>query len=126
MAQGKLSRIAGRSLKMFGLPICDPTNSFKLYRTERLQKLELESAGGFEINLEIVGKAFAQDGASLKFLLDGRTAPGANPSSSCGAGCRATFDGTATRSLVLQHRAARRVAGDPPERSMLRRRRRAG
>src|SRR5215471_4370742 len=30
--KGKLSRIAGRSLKMFGLPICDPTNSFKLYR----------------------------------------------------------------------------------------------
>ena len=55
--KGKLSRIAGQSLKMFGLPICDPTNSFKLYRTERLQKLELESAGGFEINLEIVGKA---------------------------------------------------------------------
>ena len=55
--KGKLSRIAGRSLKMFGLPICDPTNSFKLYRTERLRMLALESAGGFEINLEIVGKA---------------------------------------------------------------------
>jgi len=55
--KGKLSRIAGRSLKMFGLPICDPTNSFKLYRTERLHQLSLESADGFEINLEIVGKA---------------------------------------------------------------------
>ena len=55
--KGKLSRIAGRSLKMFGLPICDPTNSFKLYRTERLHELSLESTGGFEINLEIVGKA---------------------------------------------------------------------
>ncbi len=55
--KGKLSRVAGRSLKMFGLPICDPTNSFKLYRTERLRQLSLESAGGFEINLEIVGKA---------------------------------------------------------------------
>jgi glycosyltransferase involved in cell wall biosynthesis len=55
--KGKLSRIAGRSLKMLGLPICDPTNSFKLYRTERLRQLSLESAGGFEINLEIVGKA---------------------------------------------------------------------
>ncbi len=55
--KGKLSRIAGRSLKMFGLPICDPTNSFKLYRTERLRQLSLKSAGGFEINLEIVGKA---------------------------------------------------------------------
>jgi len=55
--KGKLSRTAGRSLKMFGLPICDPTNSFKLYRTERLRQLSLESAGGFEINLEIVGRA---------------------------------------------------------------------
>jgi dolichol-phosphate mannosyltransferase len=55
--KGKLSRIAGRSLKMFGLPICDPTNSFKLYRTERLRQLSLEGGGGFEINLEIVGKA---------------------------------------------------------------------
>jgi dolichol-phosphate mannosyltransferase len=55
--KGKLSRIAGRSLKISGLPICDPTNSFKLYRTERLRQLPLESAGGFEINLEIVGKA---------------------------------------------------------------------
>jgi glycosyltransferase involved in cell wall biosynthesis len=55
--KGKLSRIAGRSLKIFGLPICDPTNSFKLYRTERLHQLSLESAGGFEINLEIIGKA---------------------------------------------------------------------
>lgn len=55
--KGKFSRIAGRTLKMFGLPICDPTNSFKLYRTERLRQLSLESAGGFEINLEIVGKA---------------------------------------------------------------------
>jgi len=55
--KGKLSRIAGRSLKRFGLPTCDPTNSFKLYRTERLLQLLLESTAGFEINLEIVGKA---------------------------------------------------------------------
>lgn len=55
--KGKLSRIAGRSLKLFGLPTCDPTNSFKLYRTARLQQLSLESAGGFEINLEIIAKA---------------------------------------------------------------------
>jgi len=55
--KGKLSRIAGRSLKLFGLPTCDPTNSFKLYRTARLQQLVLESSGGFEINLEIVAKA---------------------------------------------------------------------
>ena len=55
--KGKLSRIAGRSLEIFGLPICDPTNSFKLYRTEQLRRLSLDSAGGFEINLEIIGKA---------------------------------------------------------------------
>ena len=56
--KGKLSRIAGRSLRLAGLPTCDPTNSFKLYRTERLRQLALESAGGFEINLEIVAKAW--------------------------------------------------------------------
>lgn len=58
--KGKLSRIAGRSLKLLGLPTCDPTNSFKLYRTERLRGLTLESAGGFEINLEIVAKGCRQ------------------------------------------------------------------
>ena len=47
--KGKLSRIAGRSLKLFGLPICDPTNSFKLYRTDRLNRLSLEGTGGCQI-----------------------------------------------------------------------------
>ena len=55
--KGKLSRLAGVSLNLAGLPTHDPTNSFKLYRTARLQNLFLESAGGFEINLEIVSKA---------------------------------------------------------------------
>lgn len=55
--KSKLSRLAGRSLKLLGLPTCDPTNSFKLYRTKRLQQLSLESTGGFEINLEIMAKA---------------------------------------------------------------------
>jgi dolichol-phosphate mannosyltransferase len=56
--KGKLSRTAGRSLGLLGLPTRDPTNSFKLYRTARLRELSLESAGGFEINLEIVAKAW--------------------------------------------------------------------
>jgi len=56
--KGKLSRIAGNSLHMIGLPTHDPTNSYKLYRTERLRQLSLESANGFEINLEIVAKAW--------------------------------------------------------------------
>jgi dolichol-phosphate mannosyltransferase len=56
--KGKLSRLAGVSLHMIGLPIHDPTNSFKLYRTERLRQLSLESMHGFEINLEIIGKAW--------------------------------------------------------------------
>jgi dolichol-phosphate mannosyltransferase len=55
--KGKLSRAAGLSLNFIGLPIHDPTNSFKLYRTTRLRELSLEGGGGFEINLEIVTKA---------------------------------------------------------------------
>jgi dolichol-phosphate mannosyltransferase len=56
--KGKLSQLAGNSLHMIGLPTHDPTNSYKLYRTERLRQLSLESANGFEINLEIVAKAW--------------------------------------------------------------------
>jgi len=53
----RLSRLAGLSLSFFGLPTCDPTNSFKLYRTQRLRELSLDTADGFEINLEIIAKA---------------------------------------------------------------------
>lgn len=56
--KGKLSRFAGASLHLAGLPTHDPTNSYKLYRTERLLQLPLESTHGFEINLEIVAKAW--------------------------------------------------------------------
>jgi dolichol-phosphate mannosyltransferase len=55
--KGKLSRTAGLSLSLIGLPTHDPTNSFKLYRTARLQGLMLEGGGGFELNLEIMAKA---------------------------------------------------------------------
>jgi len=56
--KGKLSHLAGISLHMIGLPTHDQTNSFKLYRTGRLRELSLDSMNGFEINLEIVVKAW--------------------------------------------------------------------
>jgi dolichol-phosphate mannosyltransferase len=56
--KGKLSRMAGISLGMFGLPTHDATNSFKLYRTARLRTLSLQSTHGFEISLEIIEKAW--------------------------------------------------------------------
>jgi glycosyltransferase involved in cell wall biosynthesis len=56
--KGKLSRIGGTSLHLLGLPTHDPTNSYKLYRTKRLQQLTLESDQGFDINLEIIVKAW--------------------------------------------------------------------
>jgi dolichol-phosphate mannosyltransferase len=56
--KGKLSRLAGLTLNLLGLPIHDATNSFKLIRTQRLRTLSLESTQGFEISLEIVVKAW--------------------------------------------------------------------
>jgi dolichol-phosphate mannosyltransferase len=55
-----LSRLAGLSLHFFGLPVHDPTNSFKLYRTSKLKLLPLKSCAGFEISLEITVKAWRQ------------------------------------------------------------------
>jgi glycosyltransferase involved in cell wall biosynthesis len=53
-----LSRAAGLSLHwLAGLPTCDPTSAFKLYRTAMLRQLPIESARGFEISLEITVKA---------------------------------------------------------------------
>ncbi len=57
--KGKLSRAAGVSLSLAGLPSHDATNSFKLYRTALLRSLVLEGGGGFEINLEIMCKALS-------------------------------------------------------------------
>jgi dolichol-phosphate mannosyltransferase len=56
--KSKLSRLAGLTLNLLGLPIHDATNSFKLIRTQRLRTLSLESTQGFEISLEIVVKAW--------------------------------------------------------------------
>ncbi len=93
--KGKLSRMAGVTLNLLGLPTRDATNSFKLYRTERLRSLSLESRHGFEIGLEITVKGWRAGGVSRKFRRDGWTVSPANRISSCCAGFRATPGGTA-------------------------------
>lgn len=58
-----LSRNAGRSLHLLaGLPTSDPTSAFKMYRRSLLERLDLQSAQGFEISLEITVKAFLAGG----------------------------------------------------------------
>jgi hypothetical protein len=53
-----LSRAAGVSLHhLSGLPTRDPTNSFKAYRRDFLQKTQIESLGGFALALELTVKA---------------------------------------------------------------------
>lgn len=54
-----LSRLAGVSLFWLrGLPTHDATNAFKIYDRALVRSLNLESRGGFELNLEITVKAF--------------------------------------------------------------------
>lgn len=54
-----LSRMAGLSLHyMFGFPTHDVSNSFKMYRKAVLDKIKIESTGGFELGMEIVVKAY--------------------------------------------------------------------
>jgi hypothetical protein len=60
MLKSDLSRLAGRSLGWCGFPTSDPTNNFKLYDAEWLQRQTIESRGGFEIALELCYKAFVQ------------------------------------------------------------------
>lgn len=56
--KGWLARLAGLTLHAFaGLPTHDVTNSFKMYRRSLLQRITIESEGGFEIGMEIVVKA---------------------------------------------------------------------
>jgi len=55
-----MSRIAGRSLKIFGFPTADATNNFKLYDGAWLREQKIESVGGFEVALELCFKAFDQ------------------------------------------------------------------
>ena len=61
LLKGLMSRCAGWSLHFLsGLPTHDPTNSFKLYRKSFLDKMTIESTGGFELGLELVVKAWKQ------------------------------------------------------------------
>lgn len=69
MAGGK--KIGGPAIKSFlswfagvsgwyflGIPTHDLTNSFKLYRKSLLNKIKIESRGGFELGMEIIVKGF--------------------------------------------------------------------
>jgi hypothetical protein len=58
--KSRLSRWAGRSLRLAGFPTSDPTNNFKLYDGEWLRRQRIESDGGFEVALELCYKAFVQ------------------------------------------------------------------
>lgn len=52
-----LSWFAGYSAKyVLGIPTHDLTNSFKLYRKSLLNKITIESQGGFELGMEIIIK----------------------------------------------------------------------
>jgi glycosyltransferase involved in cell wall biosynthesis len=63
LLKSTLSRLAGVSLHyLAGIPTHDITNSFKMYRKDLLDRLTLESAGGFEVGMEIVVKTFALGG----------------------------------------------------------------
>jgi glycosyltransferase involved in cell wall biosynthesis len=54
-----LSRLAGISLSlMVRFPTRDATNNFRLYDAALINELGIESAGGFEVALELTAKAF--------------------------------------------------------------------
>jgi glycosyltransferase involved in cell wall biosynthesis len=56
--KGMLSRMAGLSLHaLAGLPTRDPTNSFKAYRKDFLDRTPIESPAGFCLALELTVKA---------------------------------------------------------------------
>ncbi len=56
-----LSSLSGRVLKLLGFPTSDPTNNYKLYDGEWVRGQKIESTGGFEIALELTGKAFFEE-----------------------------------------------------------------
>ena len=56
--KGLLSRLAGISLhRITGLPTHDPTNSFKAYRKDFLDRTPIESPAGFCLAIELTVKA---------------------------------------------------------------------
>ena len=58
-----MSRTAGVSLHyLAGLPTTDPTNSFKAYRKDFLDRNRIESTAGFCLGLELTAKAHLQGG----------------------------------------------------------------
>lgn len=58
IAKQLLTRTAGLSLHyVFGLPVHDATNSFRLYSKKFLDKIKIESDGGFELATELTVKA---------------------------------------------------------------------
>lgn len=59
LLKSTLSRCAGLSLRLFGFPTTDATNNFKLYDGEWLKAQQIESAGGFEIALELCYRAYS-------------------------------------------------------------------
>jgi len=55
-----MSRVAGLSLHWVGgLPIHDATSNFRMYSKRLLQRVTIESTGGFELGLELTVKAYA-------------------------------------------------------------------
>ncbi len=60
LIKGLMSRTAGLTLHWFaGLPTHDPTNSFKAYRKDFLDRTPIESTVGFCLALELTVKAHA-------------------------------------------------------------------
>jgi dolichol-phosphate mannosyltransferase len=54
-----MSRVAGLSLHWLGgLPIHDATSNYRLYSRRLLQRVTIESTGGFELGLELTVKAY--------------------------------------------------------------------
>lgn len=56
--KGRISRLAGLSLHLMGrVGTHDPTNSFKAYSRSFVQRVGIDSDGGFELGIEMVAKA---------------------------------------------------------------------
>jgi dolichol-phosphate mannosyltransferase len=60
LLKGWLSRLAGWSFHLLtGIPTCDITNNFKMYRASFVHAVTIESEAGFEIAMELTVKAYA-------------------------------------------------------------------